>query len=657
MDEDKGELPEKKIIDSVLLKTFFDDSPLGVVIIHEGIILYINDALCKSMGITTEMALNQNIALLTQVLEPELRELALKRFHSVERLERSFDKERYNLTTQDGKRRTLEITSNVVEISDIRYVIAYADDVTEDQEIRDSTARERKAFGIIAEAALSSESTPQVCEKVLNGLIENLGFDLGTVRLFNKEQNSLDLISSIGFDDVKAESSIEVSNPNFLAARTARTKQPLFIPDLSEISEDIERMFKAKKMGLQSLIFWPLIGTDDTLIGVINVASHKKRSIGLIDRGFFTTVASMFSTVLERRDTEEKLKESQEQFIAFADNLPGPVFIKDHESKVIFINRFMRSMSPRPDSTGLSNVDLFDHLRAEELTTEDQKVLARGPIDRIQKTRDKDGKMRTYRSHKFPIFREGKSPLIGGFSLDITERVEAENQREEAKARAEFFNDLMAHDINNMHQGIMASLELILEDDELPERLRIIADRALKQVDRSVSLINNVKKFTMINQGDIQLEKTDPAEDLIVAIETVKQSFPHLQINVKTNISKKEYCIMANEFLQDVFYNLLHNSVKVTESREINIEVEVTLTQAGEYLRFDFIDWGIGLDDTMKKTILAGLDERVRRVSGVGLTLVKQIIDQYGGKISVEDRVKGDHTKGARFIILLPNGC
>jgi len=59
----------------------------------------------------------------------------------------------------------------------------------------------------------------------------------------------------------------------------------------------------------------------------------------------------------------------------------------------------------------------------------------------------------------------------------------------------------------------------------------------------------------------------------------------------------------------------------------------------------------------MKETLLAGLEERVRRVSGVGLTLVKQIVDQYRGKISVEDRVKGDYTKGARFIILLPNGC
>lgn len=657
MGEDTVKLPEETGIDSVLLKTFFDKSPLGVLIIHDGIIVYINNALCQSLGVPQEMALNQNISLLTNVLDPGLRELALERFQNVANLEKTFDKERYSLTLPNGYIRTLEITSNNIDISGVNYVIAYSVDVTKDQETRLTTARERKAFGIIAEAALSPETTPQVCRTVLTGLIESLDFDLGTVRLYNKEENSLDLIASIGFEEIEPEPSIEVSNPNFLAARTARTRQPLFIPNLSEISEDIERMFKAKKMGLQSLIFWPLVGTDDNLIGVMNVASRSVKALGQIDRGFFTTVARMFSTVLERRTTEEQLKESQEQFIAFSDNLPGPVFIKDHKSKVLFVNRFMRTMSSRLKSDDVSNMDLFSQQRAEELTIEDQKVLARGPIDRIQKTRDNDGKVRTYRSHKFPIFREGKAPLIGGFSLDITEQVEAENQREEARARAEFFNDLLGHDINNMHQGIMASLELIIEEEELSERIKDIAEKALMQVNRSVSLISNVKKFSMINQGETALERTDPAESLIVAIETVKHSFPNKEINVKMNFSKKEYCIMANEFLQDVFYNLLHNSVKVTDSKKVAIEVEASITQSGEYLRMDFVDWGTGIEDSMKETILVGLEERVRRVSGVGLTLVKQIINQYNGTISVQDRVKEDYTKGARFVILLPNGC
>lgn len=656
MNENKSEATGESGLDCSMLQTFFDASPQGVVVLHEGVFVYINEALAKTMGVTPDLIVGNSIELLTRVLSPEDREYAMKRLGKVIGGDRISYKSRYPVTNRLGEKYVLEITANSIEIDDKTYVIAYADDVTTDEETRENVARERKAYGIIAEAALSTETTAQVCDKVLSGLIDNLGFDLGTIRLFNLDDQTLELISVVGLDEESVVPSVAINDPSVLSARTARTKQPLFIPDISEISKDLRRMHKPKKLELRSLIFWPIISADDSLLGVINVASRTTQPIIQADRVFFATLAGMASTILERRKTEEQLQDSQEQFISFADNMPGPVFIKDHKSRVLFVNRFMRT-SQQPNSDDIATEDLFNKKRAEELAIEDQKVLARGPIERIHKTRDKEGKIRTYRSYKFPIFREGKPPLIGGFSLDITDRVEAENQREEAKARAEFFNDLMAHDINNMHQGIMASLELIIEEEGLPERLKNIADRALQQVNRSVSLINNVKKFAMVNEGDIKLEKIDPAESLIVAIETVKHSFPNRLINVKTNIRKGKYCIMANEFLQDVFYNLLHNAVKVTNTQEVEIEVEVSLFKDGEYLKIDFVDWGTGINDGMKETILTSLDERVHRVSGVGLTLVKQIIDQYSGEISVEDRIKGNHTKGARFVILLPYGC
>ena len=114
---------------------------------------------------------------------------------------------------------------------------------------------------------------------------------------------------------------------------------------------------------------------------------------------------------------------------------------------------------------------------------------------------------------------------------------------------------------------------------------------------------------------------------------------------------------MSNAFLQDVFYNLLHNAVKFTESDEVRIAITTSLMEEGEFLRFEFEDWGQGIDDRLKESLLIGIDDRVHRVSGVGLTLVKQIVETYGGQMHVENRVEGDHTKGTRFVVKLPNGC
>jgi hypothetical protein len=73
-------------------------------------------------------------------------------------------------------------------------------------------------------------------------------------------------------------------------------------------------------------------------------------------------------------------------------------------------------------------------------------------------------------------------------------------------------------------------------------------------------------------------------------------------------------------------------------------------------VRFEFIDHGPGVPDSAKEFIFRRTgspdDQIVGR--GLGLTLVDRIVKNIGGKIRVEDRVKGDHSQGARFVLMLP---
>ena len=626
---------------------------------HEGKVMYSNTALAGAIGFEPGQAVGMDIKELAMVLGPENNEAAVKRIRALSSGKVESDQDRFHTTDSEGQKLVLEITANSIELQGKRYVIAYSVDATSDVLSRQALTTERKAYSVVVEAALSTAEIPELCKQILDGLVETLGFDLGTIRLYDPKTDSLNLIASNGIKKGGTAEVVQLDDPDYLVARTARTLSPLFTEDIDKSPESKDRMVRARELGVHALIFWPIVGSEDNLLGVINIAAKSPKPLEEEQRTVFATIAGMFSTILERRRTDHELQEFRERFTAFADNMPGPVYIKDDASKVLFINRFMRQSTPKPDREdweGLSPEDVFKEERVKELIEEDQKVLKEGPIDRTQES-ILDGKARTFRTHKFPIIREGKSPLIGGFSIDITEQVEAEKQREEARARAIWMSDLMAHDINNLHQGIMSSLELILEDDAFPEHLKTIAQNALLQVNRSVSLINNVKKFSMVNQEDQILEKTDPADALTAAIQTVKQSFPQREIDITTNLESGTYCIMANDFLHDVFYNLLHNAVKFTTTSDVRIEITTSLVEDGEFLRFDFEDWGHGVEDRLKENILIGIDDRVHRVSGVGLTLVKQIVEQYSGSLAVEDRVKGDFTKGARFIVRLPNGC
>jgi PAS domain S-box-containing protein len=647
----------EQCIDYSMLKVFFDKSPYGVLVIDNRSIAYVNKNLTEHFDIRPETVIGQDIQILVDRLQPKDRDSALERLDILSEGQTDTDRNRFKFVGKDGLVHVLDITANSMNFSGKVLVVAHTIEVTANEISRETLARERKAYGIITEAALSTENTSRVCQHALEGLISVLGFDLGTIRLFDKEKQTLNLMASVNLEKADATEIVAKEDLNLLAARTARTLQPTIVADVLSENEHPERMAKATRLGIRTLIFWPIIGPENQLMGVINVASRSVKPVSDDDRTFFATVSGMFATILERRKAEEQLKESQEQFIAFADNMPGPVFIKDDQSHILFVNRFMKRGTPTPDDHELTNVDLFRTKRAKELDDEDQKVLARGPIDRVQNRPDNEGNIRTFRSHKFPIFRQGKPPLIGGFSLDITEQVKAEKQSNEARARAEWATDLMSHDLNNMHQGIMVSLELILQNPDINSDVRRLAENALMQVNRSVSLIANVKKFSLVNKGNTIFEKTDPAGSLITAIEILKQSFPTREIIVDTNMVLSQYCIMADELLQDAFYNILHNAVKATSTKVVKLQVNASLTEEGEYLRLDFIDWGEGIADELKGNILTSLDERIGRVSGVGLTLVKYIVDHYRGKIWVEDRVKGNHRDGTRFVVLLPYGC
>jgi PAS domain S-box-containing protein len=646
-------------IDRNILQLLFDSSPQGVIVIHEGKVLYSNTTLASAIGFEPGQAIGMDIKEFVMVLGPKNSEAVLKRYRALISGKVKSDKDRFHTTGPDGQKLVLELNALCSELNGMKYVILYAADVTSDVLSKETLTAERKAYSIVIEAALSTAEVPELCSQILDGLVETLGFDLGTIRLYDPITDSLNLITSYGIEEGGTAEIVQLDDPSYLVARTARTKSPLFTEDIDKSPESKDRMARARELGVHALIFWPIIGSEDDLLGVINIAAKESKPLEEEQRTVFATIAGMFSTILERRRTEQELQEFKERFTAFADNMPGPVYIKDDASKILFINRYMREAAPKPsqdDWEGTSTMDHFHKERAEAITEEDQKVLRDGPVDRVQET-VRNGKARTFRTYKFPIIREGKTPLIGGFSIDITEQVEAEKQREEARARAIWMSDLMAHDINNLHQGILSSLELILEDEEFPEHLMNIAQNAILQVNRSVSLINNVKKFSMVNQEELILEKTDPADALTAAIQTVKQSFPNRKITISTNLESGTYCIMSNDFLQDVFYNLLHNSVKFTHSKEVHIDVTTSLVDDGEFLRFDFEDRGQGINDRLKESILTGIEDRVHRVSGVGLTLARQIINQYAGTIWVENRVKGDFTKGTRFIIKLPNGC
>ncbi|MHA1930240.1 MAG: PAS domain S-box protein [Candidatus Thorarchaeota archaeon] len=248
----------------------------------------------------------------------------------------------------------------------------------------------------------------------------------------------------------------------------------------------------------------------------------------------------------------------------------------------------------------------------------------------------------------------GKPIRMFGTILDITESKQVELALHEARASAEFFTDILVHDLGNIHQGVLGSLELLLSGPSLDANSEELVNRALTQVTRSMALVNSVRRFSQIRETPYTMEKTNIYPIYLRAVKMVRAEFPTKEIAITTNLSNKSSSVLCNEFIFDVFYNLIQNAAKhcLRDSLEISVMGQ-RLKDEGMF-EVRFIDNGSGIPEELKKMLSSPFFERSQRLSGMGFKLVRQIIDQCNGSISIRDFDGKDSNQGTEIVVLIP---
>jgi len=280
-----------------------------------------------------------------------------------------------------------------------------------------------------------------------------------------------------------------------------------------------------------------------------------------------------------------------------------------------------------------------------------------------------DGQERTFEGTFYLRYdTSGKKVGFYGFSRDITEQKEAvqklkksEEKYREAYNRAELYKDLFYHDINNILSNIKLSIDISEKYLNEPGKEREIKDlyELIKgQFERGTKLITNVRKLSNLENLEKSLKSVKVIKVLEEAIKFVQNSRSSNDINIRISSSEKKIITRANEFLIDVFDNLLINAVNYNENpkKEVLIKISRKSKENIKYIKFEFIDNGIGISDKRKEVIFQeGFSkEKGSKGMGFGLTLVKKIIESYKGEIWIEDRVKGDYSHGSNFVFLIP---
>ena len=267
-----------------------------------------------------------------------------------------------------------------------------------------------------------------------------------------------------------------------------------------------------------------------------------------------------------------------------------------------------------------------------------------------------DGTLRTVHSEGEIVFDDFAKPIrMFGTVQDVSDRKLAEDALREAKMQAELYLDLMSHDINNMNQIGMGFLEIAQSRLKLDPGDQELLSKPEEVLRNSSVLIDNVRKTRKAITGELKLGPVD-AGSLLEELTARYNDEPGGVFTSSSTPLKGSY-VMANDLLKDVFTNLLDNAVNHT-TKPVTIGVGLSRVEEGDqtYYKIYVEDSGPGIPDGQKDTIF----ERMRRGNtqargtGLGLYLVTTLIDSYHGKVWVENRIADDHSKGSRFVVMIP---
>jgi signal transduction histidine kinase len=132
--------------------------------------------------------------------------------------------------------------------------------------------------------------------------------------------------------------------------------------------------------------------------------------------------------------------------------------------------------------------------------------------------------------------------------------------------------------------------------------------------------------------------------------------YPNVEIIADFDHQMKDALIRAEPIINELFINILDNAVRVQINQEEKPYVKVSISKDSDrWVTIDICDKGPGIADDRKSDLFSRFERTAERAhTGIGLSIVKVLVDRYNGRIDVLDRIKGDHSKGALFRIQLP---
>jgi PAS domain S-box-containing protein len=229
--------------------------------------------------------------------------------------------------------------------------------------------------------------------------------------------------------------------------------------------------------------------------------------------------------------------------------------------------------------------------------------------------------------------------LKNALSLELKHKAEKEKEqvlKDLKKSNAELndFAHVVSHDLKSPLRSMNALISWMQEDYVafLNQEEESHFEMLIKKVDKMDHLINGILKYASVDKVQKQVSNINLNTIVTDLLETIFIP-PHIKIDIKKELP----IVKGDKFrLQQLFQNLLSNAIKYTNKDQGLVMIDCV--SDGVYWRFSVQDNGIGIDEKYFKKIFKIFQvlEEGENSTGVGLSIVKKIIEFYKGKIWLE---------------------
>lgn len=201
--------------------------------------------------------------------------------------------------------------------------------------------------------------------------------------------------------------------------------------------------------------------------------------------------------------------------------------------------------------------------------------------------------------------------------------------------------------------AVIQNYGTMLQQQDLPENKRLEYAKAITDASRRLAnLITNILKLNKLENQQIfpKAETYDLGEQLCECLLTFERAWEDKALDIETDVEEEVMVNSDEELLSLVWNNLFSNAIKFTPPRG---KISLTLKAEGEFAVVQVSDTGCGISPEVGKHMFEkfyqGDTSHATQGNGLGLALVKRVIDIVGGDISVSSEVG----KGSRFTVKL----